>query len=263
MVLKNLLDRLTEQINVPEFIKDDPVSFPRRFSSREDIEIVSLLVSHISWGKREMILRDAGRMLALMDDNPFQFVREGDFSAIDPEKNIHRTFFGRDLLYFLRGLRRIYSDFGSLENFASKIGVAGAEFPSWKLAEGINAVMDESNCGGFQSIRCLPRDLGSTALKRLNMALRWLVRDDGIVDMGVWKVIKPSQLYIPLDVHVGNIGRKLGLISRKANDRKTVVELTSRLAEFDPTDPVKYDFALFGAGIEGIGISEAQPLYIK
>lgn len=251
MVLKNILEEVTARINVPEFIIADPVQYPRRFSRQEDIEIVSLLVSHISWGKREMILRDAARLLDIMDNSPFSFVAEGDFSAIDPERNIHRTFFGRDLIYFLNGLRRIYKEYGTLENFARKMEIGSSQCPSWKLAESLNRMMSESNAGSFQSIRCLPGNLETTALKRLNMALRWLVRDDGIVDMGIWKVLTPSQLFIPLDVHVGNVGRSLGLIQRKSDDRRTVMELTSRLAEFDAADPVKYDFALFGLGVAG------------
>ena len=103
--------------------------------------------------------------------------------------------------------------------------------------------------GGSTNSRCLPTKLNNTALKRINMALRWLVRDDGIVDMGVWNAIKPSQLFIPLDVHVGNTARALGLITRKANDKKTVLELTDILRQMRPSDPVVYDYALFGIGI--------------
>lgn len=249
MFLKEKLDIALARINTPDFIADDPVQFPRRFSQQDDIEIVALLVSHISWGKRAMILKDANKLLSLLNNDPAAYVRNGDFNNISPEQNIHRTFFGSDLLYFLRGLKRIYDRYTTLESFAVDKKIALSELPSWKLAEALNSEMEEANLGIGQSIRCLPKNLEATALKRLNMALRWLVRNDGIVDLGVWNVIKPSQLFIPLDVHVGNVSRELGLITRKANDLKTVVELTSKLAEFDPEDPVKYDFALFGLGV--------------
>ena len=127
--------------------------------------------------------------------------------------------------------------------------MAKAEFPSWHLVEHMNNALREAN-GGVDDSRCLPLNLRTTALKRVNMALRWLVRDDGIVDLGVWKgVVDKSQLFIPLDVHVGNTARELGLIDRRANDRRTVVELTAILRRFRPDDPVFYDYALFGIGI--------------
>jgi len=255
MFLKEILDSAAERINVPEFVKEDPVQFPRRFKSLDDIEIVSILVSHISWGRRNMILRDSERLLDIMHCVPADYIREGDFSEIDPAKNIHRTFFGCDLLYFMRGLRAIYAKYHTLEEFAAAKGIGRSEFPAWELASALNCVMYDANSNFPPSERCLPKSLDTTALKRLNMALRWLVRDDGIVDLGVWKLLRPSQLFIPLDVHVGNVSRSLGLIGRKANDRKTVIELTSKLAEFDPDDPVKYDFALFGLGVE----SQKQP----
>lgn len=249
--LKDTLDEAAGRINVKDFIADDPVQFPHRFRRQDDIEIVSVLISHISWGRRSMILRDSERMLALMGDSPADFVRDGDFSHIDPSGNIHRTFFGSDLIYFLKGLNRIYSRFQTLESFAAEKRINERDLPAWTLAAELNREMELANGNCPKSIRCLPGNLDSTALKRLNMALRWLVRDDGIVDLGIWKVLKPNQLYIPLDVHVGNVSRSLGLIDRKGNDRKTVVELTSRLAEFDPADPVRYDFALFGLGVSG------------
>ncbi len=246
----HLLDTEAERINSHDFIASDPVQFPRRFSALPDIEIAAMLSSMIAWGNRKMICRDCDRMLSMMADDPAAFTLEGGYEEIPDEINIHRTFFGRDLKYFLRGMRRIIGEHGSLDAFASAIGAGNDEAPAWKLAEAMLGVLREEN-GGKEDSRCLPVNLKATALKRLNMALRWLVRDDGIVDMGVWCSIRPSQLFIPLDVHVGRISRELGLLTRRSNDRKAVEELTARLRTICPDDPCRYDYALFGIGVEG------------
>lgn len=244
----NLLESEAARINRPEFIANDPVQFPRRFSRQEDIEIVSLLAAIIAWGKRTMICRDAERLLSLMDHEPFQYMMEEGYEDLPPEMNIHRTLFGRDLSHFMRGLRRIYASYGTLDDFSRAIGAAGSAAPAWKIVEEMQKVITDAN-GGISSSRCLPLNMKQTALKRVNMALRWLVRDDGIVDMGIWKSVKKSELFIPLDVHVGNTARELGLLDRKANDRKSVELLTSTLREIRPEDPVYFDYALFGIGI--------------
>ena len=242
-----LLEDEAAKINSPEFIAADPVQFPRRFEKLQDIEITSLLCSSIAWGNRTMICRDCDRMLALMGHDPYIFVMDKGYEDL-PDMNIHRTFFARNLRHFLRGLHLLYSRYGSIDEFASAKAVPDSEFPAWALADGLNAILAEANDGAGDS-RCLPLNLATTALKRLNMALRWLVRDDGIVDMGVWKSLKPSQLFIPLDVHVGNTARALGLVERRANDRRTALELTDRLRQRRPDDPVWFDFALFGIGV--------------
>ncbi len=247
--LKDLLDTEAARIDSPDFIGEDPVQFPRRFSKLPDIEVAAMLSSMIAWGNRKMICRDCDRMLKLMADDPAAFTLEGAYEEIPDELNIHRTFFGRDLKYFLRGMRKILKDYGSLDAFSAHIGAGETEVPSWRLAEEMLNVLRQEN-GGKDDSRCLPTNLKTTALKRLNMALRWLVRNDGIVDMGVWKSISPAKLYIPLDVHVGRISRDLGLLQRKSNDRKAVEELTAKLREFRPEDPCWYDYALFGIGIE-------------
>ncbi len=246
--LRELLDTETARINSPAFIADDPVRFPRRFTSLPDIEIAALLSATLAWGNRKMICRDCERMFDLMDNQPHAYVMDEGYDDLPPEINIHRTFFARNLRHYLRGLRRIYSRHASLQDFARAEGMARAEAPAWELVAALNRELAEANSGVADS-RCLPQNLASTALKRVNMALRWLVRNDGIVDMGVWDVIKPSQLYIPLDVHVGNTARQLGLTDRKANDRRTVIEVTDRLRKFRPDDPVVYDYALFGIGM--------------
>ncbi|MCM1520501.1 MAG: TIGR02757 family protein [Lachnoclostridium sp.] len=246
--LKELLDSEAARINSPAFIADDPVQFPHRFSDLRDVEITSLLTSAIAWGNRKMICRDCNKMLGMMDNTPYRFVIDGDFEDL-PDGNIHRTFFTANLKHFLRGLQRIYKAYPSLADFALHHGVNSDEYPAWKLVELINNELCQANSGATDS-RCLPLNLSNTALKRVNMALRWLVRDDGIVDLGVWRdVLKPSQLFIPLDVHVGDTARELGLLTRKAADRRAVMEITSHLRRFRPDDPVIYDYALFGIGM--------------
>ena len=236
-----LLEEEARRINSPAFIADDPVQFPRRFTSQPDAEIASLLSATIAWGNRRMICRDCDRMLALMGHDPHAYVMEQAYEDL-PDGNIHRTFFNRNLRHFLRGLHRVYSRHATLEDFARACGATAAEAPSWHLVEALNNELREAN-GGCDDSRCLPL---------INMALRWLVRDDGIVDLGMWKALRPSQLFIPLDVHVGNTARQLGLIDRRANDRRTVIELTSLLRRRRPDYPLWFDFALFGIGIGAV-----------
>lgn len=246
--LRELLDSEARRINSEAFIADDPVQFPRRFSSLPDIEITALLCATLAWGNRRMICRDCEKLLTLMDNQPYAYVIDEGYLDLDPDINIHRTFFGRNLRHYLRGLRAIYTRHGSLNDFARAIGAGETEAPAWRLAEGLNAELSAANSGCTDS-RCLPVNTSTTALKRLNMALRWLVRRDGIVDLGVWDSITPAQLRIPLDVHVGDVSRELGLLCRRSNDRKAVEELTGHLRKFNPDDPTLYDFALFGIGM--------------
>lgn len=248
--MKEFLDEQAARINRPEFIGQDPVQFPRRFEDLRDIEIVAFLASMIAWGKRTMICRNAEKILDLMGHDPYNYVMDEGYLDLNPDMNIHRTFFARDLRHFLTGLREIYRRYGSIDAFSTSINAADSDAPAWKLVEEMQKIITDAN-GGVSSKRGLPNNLKTTALKRVNMALRWLVRDDGIVDMGVWKSIPKSKLYIPLDVHVGNTARDLGLLTRRQDDRKAVEELTFRLREYRPEDPCYYDYALFGIGIEG------------
>lgn len=245
--IRFLLDSEAERINRPDFIDRDPVQFPRRFENLKDIEIVSFLAAMIAWGNRKMICNNIEKMLNLMDHDPYHYVMDKGYEDLDAGLNIHRTFFASHFQHFLRGLHRIYRDYDSLDAFASAHKVGEEKAPAWKLVEEINKVLIEEN--GISTSRCLPLNLDQSALKRINMALRWLVRDDGIVDLGVWKSIPKSKLFIPLDVHVGNVSRELGLLTRKANDRKSVEELTGVLRTLRPEDPAIYDYALFGIGI--------------
>ncbi len=244
-----LLETEATRLNSPAFIEADPVQFPRRFSGQRDIETAALLCATIAWGNRTMICRNCERMLALMDHKPAEFILDRAYEDLRPTDNIHRTFFNANLQHWLRGLHRIFSRYGSVEGLAAHAGIAASEAPSWALADAINRELIAANDGRTDS-RCLPQNLKQTALKRINMALRWLVRRDGIVDLGIWSVITPAQLYIPLDVHVGNTARDLGLLARRSNDRTAVEQLTAAMRTLRPDDPVLFDFALFGIGIE-------------
>ena len=248
--IADLLVTEAQRINSPGFIADDPVQFPRRFDNLRDIEITALLTAVISWGRRPMILRDADRMLWLMDHQPYNYLKERGYEDLDPSRNIHRTFFGRDLQWMMRTLHEIYKRHDSLDAFASSHNIGESPAPSWALADHLGRLGRDANSGKDCS-QCVPTNLHTTALKRINMALRWLVRDDGIVDIGVWKSIPKSKLYLPLDVHVGNTARNLGLLQRNANDRKSTEELTALMRTLNPDDPCIFDYALFGIGVEG------------
>ncbi|MBR5475334.1 MAG: TIGR02757 family protein [Bacteroidaceae bacterium] len=246
--VKRLLDNMVLQYNCKEFIVSDPVQFPHAFSEKKDVEIAALLASVIAWGNRTMILRSGKKMFYdIMGGEPYEFIMRSKFQALDESINIHRTFFVRDFLYICRGLQYVYSSYDSLETLFE----CG---DTWKGIERLRTELANANEG--ISTRHISNPVAvsgkpASACKRLHMMLRWLCRDDGIVDIGLWKAVSPASLMMPLDVHVARTSRELGLVSRKQNDRKTVEELTSRLREFSPDDPVKYDFALFGVGVSG------------
>jgi len=227
-----------------DFIENDPISIPHKFSVKEDIEISALISSTIAWGQRKSIIKNANKFVELMDNSPYEFVMNHEKSDLKRfEKAVHRTFNGEDLVFFIISLRNLYQKYNSLEDVFCN---------GDSLFDGLVYFYKE-----FFSIPHLDRtrrhvanvEKGSAA-KRMNMYLRWMVRDDGRgVDFGIWKTIKPAELFIPLDVHSGRIARMLGLLQRKQNDWKAVDELTKKLRDFDPNDPVKYDFALFGVGV--------------
>lgn len=246
--LRAKLDEALARINVPSFADADPVQFPRSFVDRRDVEIAALLCSTIAWGNRKMIVRNCQWLLETMGNAPYDYVRSQSYEDLEDTVNIHRTFFGRNLKYYLRGLHLLYARYGSLEGLAASSGADSSEMPAWILAEALASLLAEANEGRMDT-RCISVST-TTPLKRFNMALRWLVRDDGIVDIGLWKVLKPSQLYIPLDVHVADVSRSLGLLQRRSNDRRAVLDLTAVLRQWRPDDPVAYDFALFGIGME-------------
>jgi len=240
-------ERLVSELNLwygkickKDFIKDDPVQFPHRYKKREDVEIAAFLAATIAWGRRDMILRSCEKMFGLMGPSPYAFVMSGDYKKLKGA-NIHRTFFEGDLKYFCKGLQHCYAKYGNLEKlFASVVNV-------WEGFGLFREEMAGANSGRYSKHISNPgaEDRGGSACKRLNLALRWLVRG-GAVDLGLWKKIKTDALFIPLDVHVARTARRLGLLERKSNDKKAVIELTQNLRAFDGFDPIKYDFALFG-----------------
>ncbi|HLN53445.1 MAG TPA: TIGR02757 family protein [Lentimicrobium sp.] len=247
--LKFFLDEKADYYNRPDFIESDPISIPHRYARKEDIEISGFLSAMISWGNRTNIINNGRRLMLLLDDQPYLFIRDAGERDLRHFKSfVHRTFNESDLLFFIESLRNIYKNYGGLESsFAD--GLKGGE------KDILNAILNFRAV--FLSVMHLPRSekhianpaAGSTA-KRINMFLRWMVRqDDRGVDFGIWQRILPSQLCCPLDVHSGRIARQLGLLQRSQNDWKSVIELTENLRKFDPEDPVKYDFALFGLGV--------------
>ena len=246
--IKAFLEEKYLQYNNPSFIDSDPISIPHSFTDDRDREISGFLTAAIAWGRRDLILRSSRLMMELMDNSPYEFIMaasENDFSRFS--RFVHRTFNGTDCIYFLKGLRHIYSNFDSMED----VVLQGMK-DSGSVKEGLSHLRST-----FFSLPHETRNekhfadvMGGAAGKRLNMFLRWMVRKDNFgVDFGIWKKIDPSMLYIPLDLHSGNTARRLGLLTRKMNDWKAVEELTEILREFDPADPVKYDFALFGLGV--------------
>ena len=242
---RRLLDSWVPRVNTPEFIQNDPVCFPRHYSAAPDIEIAAFLAATIAWGRRDLILRSGERMFGLMGKHPYDYLMSGGWKKLKTAC-VHRTFFEDDLAYYCRGLAACYKKYGGLEKIFSS---------AQDVFDGIAAFREEM--AAANAVRRVPvyskhiaNPAAGSACKRVNLALRWLVRRDGIVDMGLWKTISPSRLRIPLDLHAGRTARALGLLTRKQDDRKAVEELTSRLRAFCPEDPVKYDFALFGLGIE-------------
>ena len=247
--LKKFLDEKVAAYNTPAFIANDPVQFPHSFSDQRDIEIAALLASVIAWGNRTMIIRSGKKMLFdIMGGKPYDFIMRGSWLSLDDANNIHRTFFVRDFKYLCRGLQDIYNNHNTME------ALFADESDTWSGIHRLRSSLAHSNDGVSTRHISNPVALSgkpASACKRLHMMLRWLCRRDGIVDLGIWRQIDPARLMMPVDVHVSRTGRTLGLIERKANDRRTVEMLTEKLSILCPEDPVKYDFALFGIGVEG------------
>lgn len=245
--IKFLLDSRVKQYNHPDFIETDPIQIPHRFSRKEDIEIAGFLAAIIAWGQRKSIINNASRLMEMMDNAPFEFITESS----DSEKEIvtgfvHRTFNGNDCLFFLNSLKNIYLNYGGLENVFTE-GFQ-TEKTTFRALQHFRKVFLEIAHDNHVRKHVSDVDANSSA-KRLNMYLRWMVRkDENGVDFGLWKNIPMSALMLPLDVHTGDVGRALGILQRSQNDWKAVEEITAVLRTFDPNDPIKYDYALFGIG---------------
>jgi uncharacterized protein (TIGR02757 family) len=245
--LKDFLDEKVLKYNQPFFIETDPIQVPKNFSGKENIEIAAFLTATISWGNRQSIIKNAIKLMALMENQPHDFVLNAPASDFKNLNHfVHRTFNGNDCVYFIQSLKNIYQNHNGLQavfetGFRKENEVKSALTEFHKKFFEIEGERSRKHVSNVEK--------GASA-KRLNMFLRWMVRNDkSKVDFGLWNGIPQSALLLPLDIHTGNVARKLGLLQRKSNDWKAVEEVTKSLREFDPADPVKYDFALFGLGI--------------
>jgi uncharacterized protein (TIGR02757 family) len=246
--LKEFLDQKSEQYNQSGFIENDPICIPHLFKKQQDIEIAGLFAATLAWGQRKTIVRKCKELMELMDHAPYDFVlnhSEKDLKSVTDFK--HRTFNSTDLLYFIESLKHYYEKYDSLESaFYNNIKDETVENG---LIQFHNKFFEIDHPGRTRKHVATPER--KSTCKRLVMYLRWMVRQDKQgVDFGIWKKISPSQLVCPCDLHVDRVARKLKLIKRKQTDWQTALELTRNLKKFDPKDPVKYDFALFGLGIE-------------
>ncbi len=245
--LKDFLDEKVNLYNNPKFIESDPIQIPHQFSKKEDIEIAAFLAATIAWGNRKSIIKNANRMMELLDHSPFEFImqhEESDLEKLSPF--VHRTFNGNDFMQFVESLQHLYKNHNGLEAVFSKY--AEKDSLQKSIHQFKNVFFEIPHLKRTQKHVSDP--LKNSAAKRINMYLRWMIRNDNNgVDFGIWKSLSPSQLSCPLDVHSGNVARKLGLLTRKQNDGKALAELDKALRKLDPTDPVKYDFALFGLGV--------------
>lgn len=248
--IRELLERLHDKYNNTDFIAGDPISVPHRFSTREDIEISGFLAATIAWGNRKAIVKSANRMVEYMDGAPYDFTMNASESELDNVLGyVHRTFNGGDFRSFILSLRHIYETHGSIgaffEDEYSRSGDIRTAISKFRNEFFIPC--HEPRCEKHLS----SVDRGA-ACKRTNMYLRWMVRrDERGVDFGLWDRIPMSALYLPLDVHSGNTARSLGLLARSQSDWKAVEEVTGNLRSLDRADPVRFDYALFGAGIAG------------
>lgn len=245
--LAAFLNEKVYQYNRPDFIESDPVQIPHLFTVKEDAEIAGFLAATIAWGNRKMIINNAKKMVTLMGESPYDFVLNHKEHHLESLNGfVHRTFNSTDFITFVQALKNIYTHHGGLETVFAKHQYQNSLQPA------ITAFKKT-----FFEIEHLPRTqkhvsnpLEGSAAKRINMFLRWMVRTDNAgVDLGLWKGISPAALSCPLDVHSGNVARKLGILTRKQNDAKALAELDTQLRLLDATDPVKYDFALFGLGV--------------
>ena len=245
--LKDFLDEKVIFYNNPKFIETDPIQIPHRFKLKEDIEIAAFLTATIAWGNRKMIIKNASKMMGLLGDSPFDFVVNHKNHHLDSFENfVHRTFNHIDFQHFIKSLKNIYKHHAGLENILS----IKDNTNNYKTAiHNFKKIFFEIN-HQKRTQKHVSDPLNNSAAKRINMFLRWMVRNDNKgVDFGIWKTHNPSNLSCPLDVHSGNVARKLKLLNRKQNDWKAVSELDLNLRAFDINDPSKYDFALFGLGV--------------
>jgi uncharacterized protein (TIGR02757 family) len=249
--LKAFLERKVDEYNQPSFIKQDPICVPHRFNKKQDIEIAAFFASIFAWGNRTTIINKTTELVKLMDDNPHEFIishAEKDLKRLLQFR--HRTFNVTDLLYFILFLKHHYRGSATLETAFSK-WMKKDDDNIEKALEGFHHYFFSLPDAPVRTKKHIATPAKNSTCKRLNMFLRWMVRKDNSgVDFGIWKTIRPSQLICPIDVHVARVAKRFRLIERNSVDWLTALELTGHLKRFDPEDPAKYDFALFGLGAE-------------
>ena len=245
--IKAFLEEKVQQYESFDFIEVDPILIPHQFSQKEDIEISGFLAATIAWGNRKSIINNAQKMMALMDQAPYDFIlnhKEADLARF--EGFVHRTFNADDLRYFIKALRHIYQEHQGLEQLFSQYAAPKSLQGAIHHFKQVFFSLPHQQ----RTQKHVSDPLKGSAAKRLNMYLRWMVRSNkNGVDFGLWKALHPRQLSCPLDVHSGNVARKLNLLKRKQNDGKALAELDTALRKMDPEDPVKFDYALFGLGV--------------
>jgi uncharacterized protein (TIGR02757 family) len=256
-LLKKRLDKVVKLVNVPGFIKDDPISIPHLFTNQKDIEIMGLLAATLAWGQRVTILNNCHKLIHLFDGAPHQFIMQHEPKDLKRfDSFVHRTFNDTDLLWFIYILRKQYQQYPSLETAFTK----GIQPTDTHIGGGLvhfHQLFFADDEAPSRTKKHVSTPLRNSACKRLNMYLRWMVRSDTTgVDFGIWKNINPALLLCPLDVHVSRTARELGLINRKQDDWLTVIELTEQLKQLDAHDPIKYDFALYGMGVKKIPLPD-------
>lgn len=259
MNLKEIMDNNCKKYETIDFIPHDPILFPHRFNKKEDIEIAGFIAASFAYGKRSLFIAKLNELFDIMNNQPYFFIKSFKNKKLDLNGINYRFAKEDDINNMLYVLSTIYNDensslsdifyeyYNSSHNNHPKLGKIHNMF--FKLVQYFYKNCITEPKAGFKHLLPDPSNMGSC--KRLNMFLRWMVRKSD-VDFGLWKFIDKSELLIPLDVHVGNISRQYNLLKRKNNDYKSVIELTQNLKQFDPYDPVKYDFALFSLGIETI-----------
>jgi uncharacterized protein (TIGR02757 family) len=245
--LKEFLDEKVIKYNTPDFIESDPIQIPHQYSLKEDIEISGFLASTIAWGNRKMIIKNAQQMMNMIGNSPFDFVMSYNEDQLDRlDGFVHRTFNSVDFAYFIIALKNIYKNHGGMEKVFTAHTSSESTLPAITEFKRLFFSIEHPE----RTTKHVSDPSNGSSSKRINMMLRWFCRQDNKgVDFGIWKDISPSILSCPLDVHSGNVARQFGLLTRIQNDAKALEELDDNLRILDPTDPVKYDFALLGLGV--------------
>ena len=241
--LKSFLDEKVDKYNHTSFIENDPILIPHQFEAKADIEIIGFIMATIAWGNRKSIINNGHRLIEIMGNTPLEFVLNASESDLKDLKFVHRTFNADDLRFFLTTMKSYYSIGSGLEGLFNKGNTVYERICNFRESLLTNEHQKRTE-------KHISNPAKGSAAKRINMFLRWMVRKDNRgVDFGLWDSIPTKELMLPLDVHTGNISRKLGLLQRKQNDWKALEEIMVELRKMDPHDPVKYDFALFGLGV--------------